>query len=132
MYKVLTAHEALMLSVCEVTSDNKQLVAGRACRCFAPDCDGLLGHMSAGLLCDLRMGPRTPGERCATCLGSYWECPGHPGHVTLAQPVFARHFVGEIARVLRRLCSRCMSLPAGYAKCRDDPGYVGSANVLMI
>ena len=57
MYSLLTHADVLDFSACAVTSDAKQLVLGRPCVCGAADCDGLLGHISAGLLCDLRMGP---------------------------------------------------------------------------
>jgi len=63
MWRLVDAKFALAQSVCAVTSKDKQLHVAHPCSCAKPGCDGLIGHVSAGKLCDLRMGPRVRPRR---------------------------------------------------------------------
>lgn len=43
MYRVFTADDALAISRCAVTRDDKDLKQARPCQCDERGCDGLLG-----------------------------------------------------------------------------------------
>src|SRR3712207_8092445 len=40
-----------------------------------------------GGLMDNRLGTLEPGQKCATCGNTSAKCPGHFGHIELAEPV---------------------------------------------
>lgn len=114
MYRIVTAADVLAYSRCAIVRDDKDMKSAKPCQCVDGDHVKLC---SAGTLSDIRMGPRHPGERCPTCFGSFWQCPGHSGHIELAEPVFARHFLDVITVLLRKLCSRCLQRPALSKHC---------------
>ncbi|KAI5021835.1 hypothetical protein ZWY2020_058565 [Hordeum vulgare] len=60
-----------------------------------------------GGLLDTRMGAANKFGECATCHGSYTECPGHFGYIKLALPVFNVGFFNSIVNVLKCICKRC-------------------------
>lgn len=62
-------------------------------------------------LYDLRMGP-TPGQSflCATCENTEEGCPGHFGHIELAEPVFHPLFLSTIHKILCCVCQNCGQL----------------------
>jgi DNA-directed RNA polymerase II subunit RPB1 len=59
---------------------------------------------------DPRMGTTDRDSLCGTCACSYIECPGHFGHIELAQPVFHGGYVTSVLNVLRSICCECGSL----------------------
>lgn len=59
-----------------------------------------------GLL-DPRMGAANKFGECATCHGSYHECPGHFGYLKLVLPVFNVGFFNNILDVLKSICKGC-------------------------
>ena len=61
-------------------------------------------------LFDQRMGVVEHGKFCQTCQQGYTFCPGHIGHVQLAQPVFHVHFFKTVVYVLKCVCWRCSKL----------------------
>ncbi|MEM4396355.1 MAG: DNA-directed RNA polymerase subunit A' [Candidatus Woesearchaeota archaeon] len=65
------------------------------------------GYPVDGGLVDTRMGVVDPGLRCRTCGGTVKTCPGHPGHIELARPVYHPKFVSLIYVLLRTTCPVC-------------------------
>lgn len=61
------------------------------------------------------MGTTDRDSSCGTCGCSYIECPGHFGHITLAQPVYHPGYVTHVRKVLRCICCEC-----GLLRLRDD------------
>ena len=126
MYALHGRESILKTSVAEVTSDAKHFISAAPClQRGVPGhspCDGLQDHVSLNTLCDTRMGVRAPNETCVTCWGAYAECAGHHGHISLAAPVYARHFVPELKRVLKKLCARCLVNPAFHPRCAEGMG----------
>ena len=63
-----------------------------------------------GGLIDQRMGVTSNELECITCgLGPNY-CPGHSGHITLAQPVFHLGYLDHIISILRCVCTKCSKL----------------------
>ena len=60
-----------------------------------------------GGLMDSRLGTLEPGQKCGTCGGTAGRCPGHFGHVELAEPVLHIAFVDEINRLVQTTCRSC-------------------------
>ena len=61
-------------------------------------------------LIDQRMGVTSNELECTTCgLGPNY-CPGHSGHITLAQPVFHLGYFEHIISILRCVCIKCSKL----------------------
>src|SRR5712691_3484405 len=60
-----------------------------------------------GGLMDNRLGTLEPGQKCGTCGNTAGRCPGHFGHVELAEPVLHIAFVDEINRLLQTTCRTC-------------------------
>uniref|UniRef100_A0A1D1XDD4 DNA-directed RNA polymerase subunit n=1 Tax=Anthurium amnicola TaxID=1678845 RepID=A0A1D1XDD4_9ARAE len=59
-----------------------------------------------GLL-DLRMGPGSKMGFCATCHGSFSDCPGHFGFLKLTLPVFNIGYFNSILNILKCICKSC-------------------------
>lgn len=58
-----------------------------------------------------RMGPMNRfDERCATCDRTFFECPGHFGHVKLTKRVLNSIFVKRVCDYLNILCVHCSRL----------------------
>ncbi|MEM3437404.1 MAG: hypothetical protein QXP55_02555, partial [Nitrososphaerales archaeon] len=49
-----------------------------------------------GGLMDSRLGTLEPGQKCATCGNTTARCPGHFGHIELAEPVLHIAFIDII------------------------------------
>jgi DNA-directed RNA polymerase II subunit RPB1 len=64
-----------------------------------------------GLL-DLRMGTVDKDFVCVTCGSDYKDCPGHFGHITLAEPVLHIGFIPMVVKILRCVCIECGNLLA--------------------
>jgi DNA-directed RNA polymerase subunit A' len=60
-----------------------------------------------GGLMDSRLGTLEPGQKCGTCGSTAGRCPGHFGHIELAEPVLHISFVDEINRLIQTTCRSC-------------------------
>jgi len=60
-----------------------------------------------GGLMDSRLGTLEPGQKCGTCGSTAGRCPGHFGHIELAEPVLHIAFVDEINRLIQTTCRSC-------------------------
>src|SRR5712692_6769750 len=56
---------------------------------------------------DSRLGTLEPGQKCGTCGSTAGRCPGHFGHIELAEPVLHIAFVDEINRLVQTTCRSC-------------------------
>src|SRR5256712_287919 len=68
------------------------------------DEDGM--PVQCGLM-DNRLGTLEPGQKCATCGNTSAKCPGHFGHIELAEPVLHIAFVDDIHKLLLISCRSC-------------------------
>ncbi|XP_052199339.1 DNA-directed RNA polymerase III subunit 1 isoform X2 [Diospyros lotus] len=59
-----------------------------------------------GLL-DPHMGPPSKYGICATCNGSFTDCPGHYGYLTLALPVYNVGYLSTVVDILKCICKSC-------------------------
>src|SRR5579875_304975 len=60
-----------------------------------------------GGLMDNRLGVLEPGQKCGTCGNTSARCPGHFGHIELAEPVLHVAFVDIIHQLLIATCRSC-------------------------
>ena len=60
-----------------------------------------------GGLMDNRLGTLEPGQKCITCGNTSAKCPGHFGHIELAEPVLHIAFVDDIHKLLLTTCRSC-------------------------
>ena len=60
-----------------------------------------------GGLMDGRLGTLEPGQKCATCGNTASRCPGHFGHIELAEPVLHMAFVSDINKLIQASCRTC-------------------------
>ncbi|KAL9254181.1 DNA-directed RNA polymerase III subunit 1-like protein, partial [Drosera capensis] len=82
-----------------------------------------------GLL-DPKMGPANKGSTsCATCNGSFSECPGHFGRLTLALPVFNVGYFGAILDILKCICKSCSRVLLVDKKRKDHLKKMRSSNM---
>lgn len=78
-----------------------------------------------GGLMDNRLGTLEPGQKCATCGNTSAKCPGHFGHIELAEPVLHIAFVDDVHKLLLTTCRSCNRIKldpeilAGYKAVRD-------------
>jgi DNA-directed RNA polymerase subunit A' len=75
-----------------------------------------------GGLMDNRLGTLEPGQKCATCGNTSAKCPGHFGHIELAEPVLHIAFVDDIHKLLLITCRSCNRIkldPEELAKYKD-------------
>lgn len=63
-----------------------------------------------GGLIDQRMGITNNELDCSTCGLSTNYCPGHFGHIDLAEPVYHMGFYDYVIKILRCVCPRCSKL----------------------
>lgn len=75
-----------------------------------PELYDIDGFPVDGGLMDLRLGAIDPGVRCRTCGKRVKECPGHPGSIELARPVFHIKYIPLIELCLRSFCPQCGKL----------------------
>ncbi|NWG09563.1 MAG: DNA-directed RNA polymerase subunit A' [Nitrososphaerales archaeon] len=68
------------------------------------DEDGM--PVQSGLM-DSRLGTLEPGQKCATCGNTTARCPGHFGHIELAESVLHIAFVDVIHKLLLSTCRAC-------------------------
>ncbi|MCP8315205.1 MAG: DNA-directed RNA polymerase subunit A' [archaeon] len=60
-----------------------------------------------GGLMDNRLGTLEPGQKCATCGNTTARCPGHFGHIELAEPLLHIAFVDVVHKLLLSTCRAC-------------------------
>jgi DNA-directed RNA polymerase beta' subunit len=60
-----------------------------------------------GGLFDSRMGVLEHNKICATCEQKNIFCPGHPGHICLAKPLYNPMFFDITKKILKCVCFRC-------------------------
>ena len=65
------------------------------------------GMAVQGGLMDGRLGTLEPGQKCLTCGNTSARCPGHFGHIELAEPVMHISFIDDIHRLLLMTCRTC-------------------------
>ena len=107
--KCYTKKEILAMSVKEITStaignDDKQSAL-----------DGLY---------DPALGPTKRGEQCVTCGLIGRQCPGHCGHISLADPVYNTLFYPELKLILKATCRDCSQF-----LCHEIQGIIFAAKV---
>ena len=71
------------------------------------DEDGL--SVQGGLM-DGRLGTLEAGQKCLTCGNTAARCPGHFGHLELAEPVLHIAFIDNIHKLLTSTCRSCSRL----------------------
>jgi DNA-directed RNA polymerase subunit A' len=81
-----------------------------AAKIVTPELYDIDGFPVDGGLMDLRLGAIDPGVRCRTCGKRVKECPGHPGSIELARPVFHIKYIPLIELCLRSFCPKCGKL----------------------
>ena len=81
-----------------------------------PELYDIDGFPVDGGLMDLRLGAIDPGVRCRTCGKRVKECPGHPGSIELARPVFHIKYIQLIEHCLRSYCPSCGKLTLSEEK----------------
>ncbi|NOJ26694.1 MAG: DNA-directed RNA polymerase subunit A'/A'' [Nitrososphaera sp.] len=91
-FSVWSPNEVRKYSVAEVT---------------APETYDEDGMPVQGGLMDNRLGTLEPGQKCATCGNTSAKCPGHFGHIELAEPVLHIAFVDDIHKLLLTTCRAC-------------------------
>jgi len=63
-----------------------------------------------GGLVDPRMGTCDLYLNCTTCGLNHMECPGHFGHIELAEPVFHYGFLDHLKSLLQCICIKCSNI----------------------
>lgn len=104
-FELMKVSEVKKLSVCHVTSTTTFESTGES---------------KVGGLHDLRMGPLSNRDFCATC-GSRNECPGHIGHIELELPVFHPLFLASLVKILKCCCWHCCCIRLSKKVCN---GYI--------
>ncbi|KAJ2785118.1 hypothetical protein H4R18_000706 [Coemansia javaensis] len=66
-----------------------------------------LGNPTNGGLYDPAMGPFTKNHLCGTCSLSYFNCPGHFGHIELPAPVVNPMMFDALYQFLQGCCPYC-------------------------
>ena len=83
-FSVLSPSEIRKYSVTEITAPETY------------DEDGL--PVQGGLM-DGRLGTLEPGQKCGSCGGTALRCPGHFGHIELAEPAIHIAFADNIYKL---------------------------------
>ncbi|MDV3276983.1 MAG: DNA-directed RNA polymerase subunit A' [Nitrososphaerales archaeon] len=91
-FSVFSPNEVRKYSVAEITQPETY------------DEDGM--PVQGGLM-DSRLGTLEPGQKCGTCGSTAGRCPGHFGHIELAEPVLHIAFVDEINKLIQTTCRTC-------------------------
>ena len=83
------------------------------------------GMAVQGGLMDGRLGTLEPGQKCLTCGNTSARCPGHFGHIELAEPVLHIAFIDNIHKLLTATCRSCSRIKVpqevldGFAKLKS-------------
>ncbi len=95
--------DAIRFSVWSPTEIRKYSVA----EITAPETYDEDGMPVQGGLMDGRLGTLEPGQKCLTCGNTAARCPGHFGHIELAEPVMHIAFIDNIYKLLLSTCRSC-------------------------
>lgn len=98
--------DAIRFSVWSPTEIRKYSVA----EITAPETYDEDGMPVQGGLMDGRLGTLEPGQKCLTCGNTAARCPGHFGHIELAEPVLHIAFIDNIYKLLQSTCRSCARL----------------------
>lgn len=90
-FGMLSTEEILGLSVCEVTESR-------------------VAQPPNNTVYDDRMGPCSSKGLCSSCGKDIRICPGHPGHITFAEPIIHPMFVKDLLSILTCICPKCSKL----------------------
>ena len=95
--------DSIRFSVWSPTEIRKYSVA----EITAPETYDEDGMAVQGGLMDGRLGTLEPGQKCLTCGNTAARCPGHFGHIELAEPVLHIAFIDNIYKLLLSTCRSC-------------------------
>jgi len=98
--------DSIRFSVWSPTEIRKYSVA----EITAPETYDEDGMSVQGGLMDGRLGTLEPGQKCLTCGNTAARCPGHFGHIELAEPVLHIAFIDNIYKLLLSTCRSCSRL----------------------
>src|ERR671913_1713097 len=93
------------------------------------------GMSVQGGLMDSRLGTLEPGQKCATCGNTSARCPGHFGHIELAEPVLHIAFIDDIHKLLLITCRSCNKIklhPEELAKYKNIRDAKAAYAVIML
>jgi len=93
-----------------------QIKKHSSAKIVTPELYDIDGFPVDGGLMDLRLGAIDPGVKCRTCGKRVKECPGHPGSIELARPVFHIKYIPLVELCLRSFCSSCGRLTLSEEK----------------
>ncbi|RLG61213.1 DNA-directed RNA polymerase subunit A'/A'' [Candidatus Geothermarchaeota archaeon] len=92
VFSIFSPHDIRKMSVIEVTN---------------PDTYDEDGVPVPGGIMDPRFGSQEPYQVCPICGNTGASCPGHFGHIELAEPVLHTLFLKEIFMTLKSVCRVC-------------------------
>ena len=101
--QTVKAIDSIRFSVWSPTEIRKYSVA----EITAPETYDEDGMAVQGGLMDGRLGTLEPGQKCLTCGNTAARCPGHFGHIELAEPVLHIAFIDNIYKLLLSTCRSC-------------------------
>ncbi len=104
--QTIKAIDSIRFSVWSPTEIRKYSVA----EITAPETYDEDGMSVQGGLMDGRLGTLEPGQKCLTCGNTAARCPGHFGHIELAEPVLHIAFIDNIYKLLLSTCRSCSRL----------------------
>ena len=99
----------------------EQIKKVSSAKIVTPELYDIDGFPVDGGLMDLRLGAIDPGTRCRTCGKRVKECPGHPGSIELARPVFHIKYIPLVELCLRSFCPDCGKLTLSEEKQKVYP-----------
>ncbi len=104
--ETLKVIDGIRFSVWSPTEIRKYSVA----EITAPETYDEDGMAVQGGLMDGRLGTLEPGQKCVTCGNTAARCPGHFGHIELAEPVLHIALIDNIYKLLLTTCRSCARL----------------------
>ena len=104
--QVIKSIDGIRFSVWSPTEIRKYSVA----EITAPETYDEDGMPVQGGLMDGRLGTLEPGQKCLTCGNTAARCPGHFGHIELAEPILHIAFIDNIHKLLQSVCRSCARL----------------------
>jgi DNA-directed RNA polymerase subunit A' len=104
--QAIKAIDAIRFSIWSPTEIRKYSVA----EITAPETYDEDGMAVQGGLMDGRLGTLEPGQKCLTCGNTAARCPGHFGHLELAEPILHIAFIDNIYKLLQSTCRSCARL----------------------
>ncbi|MGQ0771840.1 MAG: DNA-directed RNA polymerase subunit A' [Nitrososphaerota archaeon] len=104
--QTVKAIDGIRFSVWSPTEIRKYSVA----EITAPETYDEDGMAVQGGLMDGRLGTLEPGQKCLTCGNTAARCPGHFGHIELAEPVLHIAFIDNIHKLILGTCRSCSRL----------------------